>query len=82
MLKTSSNVTPVIFALDPSIIPLSDENFYVCLFIRDMIKKHGVCVQVLGDLTLLPVELQQSIARIVKLSRENTRLNFLKYVHI
>ena len=35
--------------------------------------KHGVCVRALGDLTMLPEELQRSVARVVKYSQNNTK---------
>lgn len=38
-----------------------------------MIMKHGVCVRALGDLTMLPEELQRSVARVVKYSQNNTK---------
>ena len=48
--------------------------FYIhfCI-LREMIMKHGVCVRALGDLTMLPEELQRSVARVVKYSQNNTK---------
>ena len=40
---------------------------------REMIKKHGVCVRALGDLTLLPEDLQRSVARVVNFSQNNRK---------
>ena len=40
---------------------------------REMIKKHGVCVRALGDLTMLPEDLQRSVARVVKFSQNNRK---------
>ncbi|XP_068698167.1 dehydrodolichyl diphosphate synthase complex subunit DHDDS-like [Montipora foliosa] len=40
---------------------------------KEMLQKHGVCVRALGDLTLLPEDLQRSIARVRKLSQNNTK---------
>ena len=40
---------------------------------RDMIEKHGICVRALGDLSLLPVDVQRSIARVMKFSRKNKK---------
>ena len=40
---------------------------------REMIQKHGVCVRALGDLTLLPEDLQRSVARVVKFSQNNRK---------
>lgn len=46
---------------------------YVLNCPREMLQKHGVCVRALGDLTLLPEDLQRSIARVVKLSQNHTK---------
>lgn len=43
-----------------------------------MINKHGVCIRVLGNLSLLPLDIQHSIAEAVNYSKHNTRLVFLK----
>lgn len=40
---------------------------------REMIQKHGVCVRALGDLTMLPEDLQRSVARVVKFSQNNRK---------
>ncbi|CAL8249710.1 unnamed protein product [Boreogadus saida] len=40
---------------------------------RDKLEKHGVCIRVLGDLTLLPLDLQQLIAKAVVATREHNR---------
>ena len=40
---------------------------------REMIQKHGVCVRALGDLTLLPEDLQRSVARVVNFSQNNRK---------
>ena len=38
-----------------------------------LIQKHGVCIRILGDVTLLPMDVQAAIAKCVNLSRHNTR---------
>ncbi|KAG8451778.1 hypothetical protein GDO86_003827 [Hymenochirus boettgeri] len=41
-----------------------------CSFVhRDKLAKHGVCIRVLGDLTLLPMDLQKLIAQAVMETR-------------
>lgn len=40
---------------------------------KEMIMKHGVCVRALGDLTMLPDDLQRSVARVVKFSQNNIK---------
>ena len=40
---------------------------------RAIIMKHGVCIRVLGDLELLPTDIQQSVAKAVILTRDNTK---------
>lgn len=37
----------------------------MCYYFSENLEKHGVCVRVLGDLTLLPLDLQQLIANAV-----------------
>ncbi len=44
--------------------------FYV---FREMIAKHEVCIRVLGDLELLPDDVQQLIAEAVSFSRNNKK---------
>lgn len=46
---------------------------YIFLSCREMIQKHGICVRALGDLTLLPEDVQRSVARVVKFSQHNTK---------
>lgn len=52
---------------------LAREKFERLLEEKDEIMKHGVCIRVLGDLTLLPKDLQAVIADAMYLSRNNTR---------
>lgn len=37
--------------------------------IREKLKKHGVCIRVLGDLHLLPLDLQEKIAQAVQATK-------------
>lgn len=46
---------------------------FAFVFNRDEILKHGVCIRVLGDLTLLPKDVQEVIADVMYISRNNTR---------
>lgn len=46
----------------------------VLLYFREMIAKHEVCIRVLGNLELLPPDIQQLIAEAVSFSRDNTKL--------
>ena len=43
------------------------------LHFRDVIMHHGVCIRVLGDIELLPSDVQQSVAKAVLMTKENTR---------
>ena len=47
--------------------------FFLLFLCREMIKKHGVCVRALGDLTMLPEDLQRSVATVVKFSQNNRK---------
>jgi hypothetical protein len=46
---------------------------YCVNFTSELIQKHQVCVRVLGDVTLLPHDVQVAVARCVNLSRNNKR---------
>ena len=35
--------------------------------------EHGVCIRVLGDLTLLPPDTRKAVAEVVRFSKNNTR---------
>lgn len=35
--------------------------------------EYGVCIRVLGDLTLLPVETRRAVAEVVKFTKNNTK---------
>lgn len=41
----------------------------LCVGCRENWKKHGVCIRVLGDLHLLPLDVQELIARAVQATR-------------
>lgn len=43
------------------------------LFFRDKIQEYGVCVRVLGNVSLLPSDIQEIIAEVVTYSKDNTR---------
>ena len=35
--------------------------------------EHGVCIRVLGDLTLLPPDTRKAVAEVVRFSKSNTK---------
>ncbi len=48
----------------------------ICEFVlipRESLEKHGVCIRVLGDLTLLPTDLQQLIAKSVVATKAHNK---------
>uniref|UniRef100_A0A4W3K305 Alkyl transferase n=1 Tax=Callorhinchus milii TaxID=7868 RepID=A0A4W3K305_CALMI len=47
------------------LMELARQKFTRLLEEQDNLKKHGVCIRVLGDLTLLPVDIQELIAQAV-----------------
>ncbi|XP_058950569.2 dehydrodolichyl diphosphate synthase complex subunit DHDDS-like [Pocillopora verrucosa] len=55
------------------LMELATQKFDRLMEEKEMIMKHGVCVRALGDLTMLPEELQRSVARVVKYSQNNTK---------
>lgn len=56
-----------------ALMKLAREQFLKLLEKSDMIQRNGICVRVLGDVSLLPRDLQEAIAKAVTLSRNNTR---------
>lgn len=55
------------------LMELARKKFLRLLEEKDQIMKHGVCVRVIGDLTLLPRDVQEVIAEAMFISRNNTR---------
>ncbi len=48
----------------------------VLLFIfRDLLDRHGVCIRILGDLTRLPRDVQEAVARAMKHTRMHNKLD-------
>lgn len=43
---------------------------------RDNLEKHGVCIRVLGDLNMLPLDVQQVIAKAVLTTRAHNKYAF------
>ncbi|KAM6910071.1 dehydrodolichyl diphosphate synthase complex subunit DHDDS [Xenentodon cancila] len=52
---------------------LARQKFERLLEERDNLEKHGVCIRVLGDLNMLPLDLQQLIAKAVLTTRTNNK---------
>ncbi|PIK50837.1 putative dehydrodolichyl diphosphate syntase complex subunit DHDDS [Apostichopus japonicus] len=52
---------------------LARQKFEKLLEEKNEIMKHGVCIRVLGDLTLLPKDVQEVVADAMYISRNNTR---------
>lgn len=46
--------------------------FASCEF-RENLEKHGVCIRVLGDLALLPLDLQEVIAKAVVATKSHNK---------
>ncbi|XP_061574469.1 dehydrodolichyl diphosphate synthase complex subunit DHDDS [Cololabis saira] len=55
------------------LMDLAKQKFERLLEERDNLEKHGVCVRVLGDLNMLPLDLQQLIAKAVLTTRTNNK---------
>jgi ditrans,polycis-polyprenyl diphosphate synthase len=56
------------------LMKLAIEKFKNLLEERDKIKENQVCIRVFGDLSLLPKELQLLMAKIIDISKNNSRL--------
>ena len=50
--------------------PLIREYFFMC---RDKLMEHGVCIRVIGNLSLLPPDLQKLIAQAIILTKDNNK---------
>ncbi|KAF7691976.1 dehydrodolichyl diphosphate synthase complex subunit DHDDS [Silurus meridionalis] len=55
------------------LMELAKEKFLRLLDEQENLEKHGVCIRVLGDLTLLPEDLQHVIAKAVVSTRAHTK---------
>ncbi|KAL7840057.1 hypothetical protein AOLI_G00253800 [Acnodon oligacanthus] len=55
------------------LMELAKEKFLRLLDEQENLEKHGVCIRVLGDLTLLPEDLQRLIAKAVVATRAHNR---------
>ncbi|KAH9504932.1 hypothetical protein Btru_061091 [Bulinus truncatus] len=55
------------------LMELSRQKFAKLLQERDLINKHGVCVRIIGDVSLLPRDLQELLAEAVSISSQNKR---------
>uniref|UniRef100_A0A3P9H497 Alkyl transferase n=1 Tax=Oryzias latipes TaxID=8090 RepID=A0A3P9H497_ORYLA len=53
------------------LLDLARQKFERLLEERENLEKHGVCIRVLGDLNMLPLDLQQLIAKAVLTTRTN-----------
>uniref|UniRef100_A0A3B3CMY2 Alkyl transferase n=1 Tax=Oryzias melastigma TaxID=30732 RepID=A0A3B3CMY2_ORYME len=53
------------------LLDLARQKFERLLDERENLEKHGVCIRVLGDLNMLPLDLQQLIAKAVLTTRTN-----------
>ncbi|ESP01058.1 hypothetical protein LOTGIDRAFT_225491 [Lottia gigantea] len=55
------------------LMEIARQKFSKLLEEKEMIEKHGVCIRVLGNLTLLPLDVQEIIAEAVNFTKHNTR---------
>ncbi|XP_062841681.1 dehydrodolichyl diphosphate synthase complex subunit DHDDS isoform X1 [Trichomycterus rosablanca] len=55
------------------LMELAEEKFARLLSEHENLEKHGVCIRVLGDLTLLPEDLQRQIAKAVVATRVHNK---------
>ena len=46
------------------------------LFIREKIDKLGVCIRIFGDISLVPTDLQQTIAKVMHTTKHNNKYIF------
>ncbi|KAM6967364.1 dehydrodolichyl diphosphate synthase complex subunit DHDDS [Aplochiton taeniatus] len=55
------------------LMELAKQKFIKLLEEQENLEKHGVCIRVLGDLTMLPLDLQQAIAKAVVATRPHNQ---------
>ena len=48
------------------------KNVYFLLS-SELIERHGVCIRVLGDIKLLPRDVQESVAKAVTMTKNNNK---------
>jgi len=53
---------------------LAREKFQRLLGEKEKIDKLGVCVRIFGDISLVPADLQQTIAKVMRLTKDNNKL--------
>jgi ditrans,polycis-polyprenyl diphosphate synthase len=58
------------------LMELAKQKFTELLEERELIQKHEVCVRILGDLELLPRDVQEIVAKTMNMSRNNRRSVF------
>ncbi|XP_060569619.1 dehydrodolichyl diphosphate synthase complex subunit DHDDS-like [Ruditapes philippinarum] len=55
------------------LMELARQKFARLLEEKELIQKHEVCVRVLGNVSLLPEDVQRTVAEVINLSKNNTR---------
>lgn len=56
-----------------NLLELATEKFKKLLEEKEMLEKHGVCIRVLGNLSLLPKSLQETIAKAVQMTKDHNK---------
>uniref|UniRef100_A0A1X7U5Z6 Uncharacterized protein n=1 Tax=Amphimedon queenslandica TaxID=400682 RepID=A0A1X7U5Z6_AMPQE len=63
----------ILFGFDISAAEVEAEGSGLMSNCNDLIDNHGVCIRVLGDIKLLPTDVQDSIARAVTMTKNNNK---------
>jgi len=58
-----------------AIFDLAREKFKKLLEEKEKIDKLGVCIRIFGELKMLPLDLQQLVSKVMKMTRKNTNLH-------
>ncbi len=58
-----------------SLFDLARQKFQQLLNEKEKINKLQVCIRMLGDISLLPIDLQKMIAQVIEISKHNSRYN-------
>uniref|UniRef100_A0A1X7T1Y0 ditrans,polycis-polyprenyl diphosphate synthase [(2E,6E)-farnesyldiphosphate specific] n=1 Tax=Amphimedon queenslandica TaxID=400682 RepID=A0A1X7T1Y0_AMPQE len=64
----------ILYGFDISAAEVEAEGSGLMSNFNDLIYNHGVCIRVLGDIKLLPTDVQESVARAVTMTKNNNKI--------
>ena len=61
-----------IFKLEDIFLFIKKEDFFIK---RDKLKEFDVCIRMIGDLSMMPNDLQQTMSKIMEITKQNKTLD-------